>query len=73
MTQAAIRTGLQRDILDGVAAYAAKQAHVNRALAKSCARQWHALLIVNDIPIEWPVSLVAELSEKAIDTEMIVN
>jgi hypothetical protein len=72
-TQAAARTGLPQDISDGVAAYAAKQAHVNRALAKSFASQWHALLIVNEISIEWPVSLVAELSEKATDTEMNIN
>jgi hypothetical protein len=72
MTQVAARKGLQEDISDGVAAYAAKQAHVNRALAKGFAGQWHALLIVNDIPIDWSVSLVAE-SDKATDTEMSVN
>lgn len=48
------RSGLPDDLADGVAAYAAKQAHVNGALATSFASKWYGTLIENDLPVEWP-------------------
>jgi hypothetical protein len=49
-----IRTQIEADLADGIAAYAAKQAHINRSLARSFTARWYPLLIENHLPVKWP-------------------
>lgn len=56
--QGVARPGLPPDIADGLIAYTAKQAHLNRSLAAAFATQWHPLLVSNGFLIEWPASYV---------------
>lgn len=48
------RLDLGADLRDGVSAYAAKQAHIHSAMARSFATRWYPTLTTNDFPIEWP-------------------
>ena len=63
-TQAVARSGLPPDIADGLIAYAAKQAHLNRSLAAAFAVQWHPLLLPNGFAIEWPAAYLPGNVEK---------
>ena len=58
MLQVKTRSDLPQDIAEGVAAYSAKQAHLNRSLAKVFAVQWHPLLISNGFATQWPLCYV---------------
>ena len=70
--QAVARSNLQRDIIDGVAAYAAKQAHVNRSLAVAFVTQWHPLLISNGFTSEWPLGYVpGNVDAKQVDSILV--
>ena len=55
---ASARAGLPKDIADGTAGYAGKQAHVHRSLAQAFARMWHPLLTSNGLAVDWPSSYI---------------
>jgi hypothetical protein len=73
--QATARQGLQHDLADGVAAYAAKQAHVYRSLASNFATRWHPLLISNGFSVDWPSFYVPtqQESEQLVADNMEVD
>jgi hypothetical protein len=60
---------LAADIADGASAYAAKQAHIYSALARSFAAKWYPALLANELPVEWPRSCVPTTSVSAPDYE----
>jgi hypothetical protein len=48
------RIGLDSDMTEGLVAYAAKQAQVQRDLAKSFADQWYPALAAYEMVPQWP-------------------
>jgi hypothetical protein len=61
------RSELSADLADGVSAYAAKQAHVYSALARSFGDKWYPVLLANGLSVEWPRSYIPITSVVAAD------
>jgi hypothetical protein len=58
--QAGQRTCESEVLRRGLDAYAAKQASIIAALAKSFACLWHPILVKNNLPKDWPADFVPQ-------------
>jgi hypothetical protein len=60
------------EVKHGLDAYAAKQADLNRQLARSFASRWYPLLTKHSMPIVWPeyyLSAIVTPSDTTTDTD----
>lgn len=58
-SQGSRRSDVRDDIKAGLAAYAARQAHIMQNLTETFAALWYPVLTAANLPIEWPAHYIS--------------
>ena len=65
--QKGLRTDINSELADGLQAYAEKQAHILRTMAKKFGGMWYPTLLKNGLDVDWPSQYIPTLTVQPDD------